>query len=231
MTYRLVLLVGGLFLRLMRIRVTTRGVENVPAKGPVVLAVSHFSYLDFALSSLAIWRHCRRRTRFLAIEAAFAHRLSGRPMQAMGHIPVGRGASAYRLARTALRKGEVVGVFPETRVSRSFTLLPFKGGAARLSVETGAPLIPCVIWGSHRILTRTHPWELRRSRDVPVLMAFGPPVTDGTMLRPVMERMLAELQASYPVDGTGAWWQPAHLGGAAPTPEQADQMDGRTLGS
>ena len=175
MTYRLVLFLGTLFIRLMDIRVITKGIEHVPATGPVVLAVSHFSYLDFALSELAIWRATRRKTRFLAIQAAFSHRLSGRPMRAMGHIPVGRGAAAYRLARTALRRGEVVGVFPETRVSRSFTLLPFKGGAARLSTQTGAPLIPCVIWGSHRILTRTYPRDLRRSRHLPVMMASGRP--------------------------------------------------------
>lgn len=225
MTYRLVIALGALFFRLMDVRVVTRGVEHVPARGPVVLAISHFSYLDFALSELAIWRAHRRCTRFLAIRAAFNHRLSGRAMRAMGHIPVGRGASAYRLARTALRNGEVVGVFPESRVSRSFTLLPFKAGAARLAQETGAPLIPCVIWGSHRIMTRTHPRDLRRSRHLPVLVSFGPPVTDGTQLPAVMERMLNELQDAYPADGDGTWWQPAHRGGSAPTPEDAQQLD------
>ncbi|MCU1588014.1 MAG: glycerol acyltransferase [Frankiales bacterium] len=229
MTYRLVLLVGALFIKLMGLRVTVRGVEHVPATGPVVLAVSHFSYLDFALAEQAVWRSTRRQTRFLAIQEAFSHRFAGRPMRAMGHIPVGRGAAAYRLARTALRHGELVGVFPESRVSGSFTLLPFKAGAARLAEETGAPLIPCVVWGSHRVLTRTHPRDLRRSRHCPVLLAFGPPVTDGAQLYVLMEQMMTELQEVYPVDGRGQWWQPAHLGGSAPSPEQADLLDGRTF--
>lgn len=227
MTYRWVVRLASLFLRLMDVRVTVRGVEHVPADGPVVLAISHFSYLDFLLAEWAIWQSSRRRTRFLALQAAFAHWLSGPPMRAMGHIPVFRGASAYRLARTALRQGEVVGVFPETRVSRSFTLLPFKDGAARLAHETGAPLVPCVIWGSHRILTRTHPRQLLRSRHVPVLVMFGPPVM-AERLRSTMEAMLAELQSAYPVDGRGAWWQPAHLGGSAPTVAQSVVLDGRS---
>ncbi len=158
-------------------------------------------------------------------------------MRAMGHIPVARGASAYRLARTALRQGEIVGVFPETRVSRSFTLLPFKDGAARLAAETGAPLVPCVVWGSHRILTRTHQRALLRSRHVPVLVCFGRPVevladeevgAVTARLRETMEGMLAELQSDYPVDGRGTWWQPADLGGSAPTATQAMVLDGRS---
>lgn len=227
MTYRWVIRLGSFFVRLLDVRVTVTGIEHVPAQGPVVLAISHFSYLDFLLTEWAIWRHSRRYTRFMAIQAAFAHRVSGWPMRAMGHIPVGRGPAAYRLARTALRDGQIVGIFPETRVSRCFTLLAFKGGAAKLARETGAPLVPCVIWGSHRIMTRTHQRSLLRSRHTPVFIRFGPPVADGSELRDVMAQMMRELQTSYPVDGKGAWWQPAELGGGAPNPAEALRLDGR----
>jgi len=158
-------------------------------------------------------------------------------MRAMGHIPVDRskGASAYRYATSALQRGELVGVFPETRVSRSFTLLPFKNGAARLAAQSGTPIVPCVVWGSHRVLTRSHKTTLRKARHTPVTIVFGAPLypdrdADPALvteqLRVAMLALLDQTQQTYPVQAEpGAWWEPAHRGGGAPSPEQADLLD------
>jgi hypothetical protein len=40
-----------------------------------------------------------------------------------------------------------------------------------------------------------------------------------------MQALVAALQAAYPVPGAGQWWQPRHLGGTAPTPEEAAELD------
>jgi hypothetical protein len=40
-------------------------------------------------------------------------------------------------------------------------------------------------------------------------------------LRDTMQALLDGLQRDYPLNGDGQWWQPAHLGGSAPTPETA----------
>ncbi|MFT2690077.1 hypothetical protein [Clavibacter zhangzhiyongii] len=48
-------------------------------------------------------------------------------------------------------------------------------------------------------------------------------VTDA--LRTELQDLVDGLQATYPVDGRGAWWQPRHLGGTAPTPEEAAAAD------
>jgi 1-acyl-sn-glycerol-3-phosphate acyltransferase len=235
--YRLIVALGSAFLHAMDVRRDVRGVEHVPVEGGVVLAISHFSYLDFVLAEWAIWRHRRRYTRFMATKKSFDHRIAGPLMSSMGHIPVdrGAGASAYRFAVDALHRGEVVGVFPETRVSRSFTLLPLKAGAARMAAQAGAPIVPCVIWGSHRIMTRTHRTRLLRSRHTPVTIIFGEPlrptpgddpaiVTD--KLRQVMDELLVQAQDTYPEQPEpGAWWQPAHRAGGAPTPEKAAALD------
>ena len=61
---------------------------------------------------------------------------------------------AYDEAVDALRRGELIGVFPEGTVSRSFEVQPLKAGAARLAQEAGVPLIPVAVWGAHRILTK-----------------------------------------------------------------------------
>ena len=238
--YRWIVRLGSLFLRLLDVRIEVRGSEHVPAEGAVVLAISHFSYLDFILAEWAIWRGPKRYTRFMATAASFEHKLAGPLMRSMGHIPVDRsaGASAYRFAARALDDGQIVGVFPETRVSRSFTLLAFKNGAVRMAARSGAPLIPCVIWGSHRLMTRTHKTQLRKSRHTPVIISFGPPLYVGSdedptcateRLRAAMEGLLAQAQDSYPVEGSGAWWQPAHRGGGAPTAEDGLLLDGPYL--
>jgi 1-acyl-sn-glycerol-3-phosphate acyltransferase len=239
LVYRWIVRFGTLVLRVLDVRRTVHGIENLPADGPVVLAITHFSYLDFVLVEWAIWRHRRRYTRFMATKKSFEHPIVGPLMRSMGHIPVDRskGASAYRHAYDALQRDQIVGVFPETRVSRSFTLLPFKAGAARMAAQSGAPLVPCVIWGSHRVSTRTHKTRLRDARHIPVTIAFGPPmyVSPGddpaavtAMLRTRMEDLLAQTQDDYPEQpAPGAWWQPAHRGGGAPTAEAGIDWDER----
>jgi 1-acyl-sn-glycerol-3-phosphate acyltransferase len=233
--YRLIVALGGAFFRVLGLRRTVLGTEHVPAEGGAVLAISHFSYLDFALAEWAVWRDRRRYTRFLATAASFRHPVSGPLMRSMGHIPVHRdaGAGAFDAAVEALRRGEVVGVFPESRVSASFTLLPFKTGAVRMAAAAGVPVVPCVIWGSHRVLTRSRPTSLWRSRRTPVTIALGEPVRVGPDDRPeaVTEALRARMTAllEQAMDGyadvaePGAWWVPAHRGGGAPPAGREDR--------
>lgn len=236
--YRWIVAFGTFFLRVIDVRRTVTGTEHIPLEGGVVLAITHFSYLDFVLAEWAIWRDRRRYTRFMATMKSFEHPVGGPLMRSMGHIPVDRaaGASAYRYAIDALQRGEMVGVFPETRVSRSFELLPFKNGAARMAAQSGAPIVPCVIWGSHRVMTRTHKTQLRKSRHTPVTIIFGEPIhvspdDDPTIvtekLQQTMDDLLRQAQESYPVREPGAWWEPARRGGSAPTPLDAAAIDDR----
>lgn len=234
--YRCVIALGTLFLRLIDARRTVIGSQHLPASGGVVLAITHFSYLDFVLAEWAVWRGRKRYTRFMATLQSFRHPLAGPFMRAMGHIPVDRqtGASAYGYAVDALRRGEIVGVFPETRVTRSFELLPFKNGAVRMAAQSGAPIVPCVIWGSHRVMTRTRKTKLLSARHTPVTMSFGAPIhvdpnadpnTVTGKLQQTMDDLLRSAQQTYPDQQPGAWWEPARRGGTAPTTEQAAAID------
>src|SRR3954470_8082408 len=157
----------GLF-RVLGFRFDVRGVDNIPASGGAVVASNHVSYLDFMFVGLPAYRRGKRFVRFMAKEAVFRHRVSGPLMRGMHHIPVDRaaGAAAYQHAVAALRSGELVGVFPESTISRSFVPRPLKSGAARMAQESGVPLIPVVIWGGHRVWTsgRRPVWK----RHVPV---------------------------------------------------------------
>jgi 1-acyl-sn-glycerol-3-phosphate acyltransferase len=154
----------------------------------------------------------------------------------MRHIAVDMkaGAAAYTKAVAALRRGELLGVFPEAGVSASFTVRELKTGAVRLAAEADVPIIPVAVWGGQRLLTKRHRIRFRERFGVPVAFAFGSPIAVGTgeephvatdRLRTSLQGLVDELQRRYPVDGTGAWWQPKHLGGTAPTPEEAAAAD------
>ena len=137
------------------------------------MAINHVGYLDFTYAGFAA-RPAHRLVRFMAKDEVFTHRLSGPLMRGMHHIPVDReaGAGSYRAAVDALRAGEIVGVFPEATISRSFELKDFKAGAARMAAEAGVPLLPTVIWGSQRVWTKGRPKRLGRTK-VPISVWVG----------------------------------------------------------
>ncbi|MGH3929331.1 MAG: lysophospholipid acyltransferase family protein, partial [Pseudonocardiaceae bacterium] len=120
----------GLF-RALDLKFDVAGQEHIPATGGGVVVLNHTGYLDFALAGAPFWRAQRRLVRFMAKQEVFTSRMTGPLMRAMHHIPVDRaaGAASFRAAVEALRAGELVGVFPEATISRSFCLKEFKSGA------------------------------------------------------------------------------------------------------
>jgi 1-acyl-sn-glycerol-3-phosphate acyltransferase len=145
-----------------------------------------------------------------------------------GTIPVDRnaGAGAYAVAVQRLREGELVGVYPEATISRSFELKEFKTGAARMAREADVPIVPLIVWGAQRIWTKDHPRRLGRNR-VPITVQVGAPLraaedisrTDAA-LRESMTKLLYQAQQQYP-HPAGEYWVPRRLGGGAPTLAEA----------
>jgi 1-acyl-sn-glycerol-3-phosphate acyltransferase len=220
----------------LRTKRAATGLENIPAEGGAVFAMTHFGYLEFALVEWQTWMHNRRRIRFMATKRAFDKPGVGWLLRGMRHISVDMkaGAAAFENAVVALKAGELVGVFPEAGVSSSFTVRELKSGAARLARDAGVPIIPVAVWGGQRLLTKNRSIALRQRFGVPVHYAFGTPIlvaeTDDVAsvteeLRVTMQAMVDTLQNDYPVDGTGQWWQPRSLGGTAPTVAEAAEAD------
>jgi 1-acyl-sn-glycerol-3-phosphate acyltransferase len=217
--------------------VDVTGHENVPADGGAVIASNHVSYLDFLFAGLPPWQARRRLTRFMAKEAVFRHKIAGPLMRGMHHIPVDRdaGTASFRTALKALKDGELVGVFPEATISRSFTVKELKSGTVRMAAAARVPIVPTAVWGGHRLFTKGHPKAFDRGRTV--MIAVGEPFPVSTrddpgeavqQLRSRLQLLLDDVQARHPdtaVPDPQAWWLPAHLGGAAPTPEEARAMD------
>lgn len=223
----------GLF-RALDLRIDIAGEEHVPASAGAVVVMNHVGYLDFALAGVPFYRAQGRLVRFMAKQEVFTHPVSGPLMRGMHHIPVDRaaGAQSFRDAVTALRGGELVGVFPEATISRSFCLKEFKSGAVRMARAARVPLVPVALWGSQRLLTKDHKPSLRTIRHTPVSITVGEPLDprayedpDAELLAAV-HRALDASRARYPeAPGDDPWWMPAHLGGTAPTPARAAEMD------
>jgi 1-acyl-sn-glycerol-3-phosphate acyltransferase len=226
-----------LMFRLLDLRITVTGTEHVPRRGGAVLACNHVSYLDFIFCGLP-GADRKRLTRFMAKQEVFAHPVAGPLMRGMHHIPVDRsaGAASFAHAREALRAGEIVGVFPEATISRSFTVKGIKSGAVRLAQDAGVPLVPVVLWGGQRLLTKDLPRDLRtRGRPLTIMVGEPLPAQPGAdpaeltaALRARMQELLEQAQKTHPDQprpGEDAPWHPAHLGGTAPTPERAAELD------
>jgi 1-acyl-sn-glycerol-3-phosphate acyltransferase len=235
LVYPPVINLARLVFRAQGLRFDLRGTENVPRHGGAVMVINHIGYMDFTYAGYAA-RPAHRLVRFMAKQEVFTHKVSGPLMRGMHHIPVDReaGAGSYRSAVLALRGGEIVGVFPEATISRSFELKEFKAGAARMASEAGVPLLPTVIWGSQRVWTKGLPRRLGRTK-VPIILSVGEPipvaadadVNEVTVhYKAVMAEMLDVARAAYePLTGPDLKFLPASLGGTAPTLAEATRLD------
>ena len=233
--YTPVIVVARALFAAQGLKFTVTGAQSIPTSGGAVLMINHLSYLDFAYAGRAA-APSKRLVRFMAKDAVFSHRISGPLMRGMHHIPVDRtaGAASFRTAVTALKAGEIVGVFPEATISRSFELKGFKSGAVRMAQAAGVPVVPMVIWGSQRVWTKGHPKRLGRT-NVPITLSVGEPVLVGrkddaddinAKIRACMTDLLRAAQEAYPaVPADQLKYLPARLGGSAPTLEQATAMD------
>ena len=217
------------------LKFTVTGAHNIPLSGGAVLMINHLSYFDFAYAGLAAIPS-KRLVRFMAKDDVFRHRISGPLMRGMHHIPVDRtaGAASFRAAVAALKAGEIVGVFPEATISRSFELKGFKSGAVRMAQAAGVPVLPMVIWGSQRVWTKGHPKRLGRT-NVPITLSVGEPILAAradnaddlnAQIRARMTELLHAAQEAYPaVPAHELKYLPTRLGGSAPTLAEATAMD------
>ncbi|MGE0494728.1 MAG: lysophospholipid acyltransferase family protein [Vulcanimicrobiota bacterium] len=128
-----------------------RGLEEIPAQGPVILAGNHPNVLDGLVVGLA----SPRPVRFLVAGELFRVPGLAAFLAWLGCIPVdrrqGRGnGDALRAAIEALEQGHVLALFPEGKTNGGRTLLEFKPGVALLGLRTGAPVIPLGLAGTEK---------------------------------------------------------------------------------
>ncbi len=183
------------------VRVRVEGRENVPDRGPVILAANHRSFLDSIFIPLVV----PRRVTFVAKAEYFDDPRSAWFFRAVGQIPIRReGGSASEGALLAaadvLERGGVFGIYPEGTRTRDGNLHRGHTGVARLALRTGAPIVPVGLVGTDEVqpVDRKLP---RLGREVNI--RFGAPIPmehyagredDRLTLRALTDEVMFEIQ-------------------------------------
>ena len=201
------------WIRLTLLIVTSRdvrGLENIPRKGGLILTCNHFSVGDPPILTGTF----PRRIAWMAKQELFDFPIVGKLYNMGGFIPVRRfegDLRAIRMSQAALRRGHVLGMFPEGTRSGG-RLGTGEPGTALIALRTGAPILPAAIWGTEHVkLPRD---LLRRTR---AHIRFGEPfrlpqskritkehVTAGTeeIMRRIAELLPAEYRGAYATNPT-----------------------------
>jgi 1-acyl-sn-glycerol-3-phosphate acyltransferase len=139
-------------------RCEVRHRENIPPEGPFLVAANHLSVGDPVL----IGCYMGRKVVFMAKEELFRNRLSSYFVRSFGAFPVYRGRSnleAFRQANRVLKRGQILGMFPEGKRSQNNSLLPALCGAALIAYHNKVPILPVGITGSEKIRGLSWLWH------------------------------------------------------------------------
>jgi len=157
-----------------------RGADRIPRTGGIIIAANHLSWADPVLLAHFLFNHGRWPV-ILAKAALFDVPVLGHAVRSLCAIPVYRGseeaARSLRESAQRLRDGGAILFYPEGTCTRDPRLWPMVGktGAARLALESGAPVIPLAHWGAQELL----PYGEKLPRPLPrktFSVMVGPPV-------------------------------------------------------
>ena len=199
----------------------------------MLLAVNHIGYVDFIYGGLAAASRRAAWSGSWPSASCSTTASSGPLMRSLHHIEVDRGDGRGVVRRgrgVPARAARLVGIFPEATISRAMELKEFKTGAVRIAAAAGVPLVPVVLWGTQRMMTKDHPKDFSRGKTISIRSASRctPPARTRSPRPPsctaAMSALLDEAIAAYPADEQppGAWWLPASYGGT-----RADARGGR----
>lgn len=135
-------------------RLEKRGLENIPDEGAALIVCNHVSFVD----ALIIVAASRRPIRFVMDHQIFRMPVLSFIFRTGRMIPIAPRKEnplllerAYEEIDAALRAGDLVGIFPEGRITDTGDLYPFKPGVTRILARTPVPVVPLALrglWGS-----------------------------------------------------------------------------------
>lgn len=135
-------------------KVRAKGYENIPAEGPAVVVCNHVSFVD----PLILMAESRRPIRFVMDHRIFKTPIINFVFKEGRAIPIAPAKedaamleAAYDEVAKTLEAGEIVGIFPEGRITDTGELSPFKAGVTRIVERTPVPVVPMALsglWGS-----------------------------------------------------------------------------------
>ncbi|CAM5349015.1 1-acyl-sn-glycerol-3-phosphate acyltransferase [Streptomyces canarius] len=201
--FALIKAVLGPIMRLM-FRPQVEGVENIPGDGPVILAGNHLTFIDSMVLPLV----SKRQVFFIGKDEYVTGKgVKGRLMAwfftGVGMIPVDRdgasgGVAALMTGRRILEEGRIFGIYPEGTRSPDGRLYRGRTGIARLTLMTGAPVVPFAMIGTDKL----QPGGRGIPRPGRVTVRFGEPMEfsrydgmdrDRYVLRAVTDSVMTEV--------------------------------------
>ena len=165
-------------------RLEDSGLEHIPERGAALLVCNHVSFVD----AIVIMAACRRPIRFVMDHRIFKTPVLSFIFRTGGAIPIASRKEdpemmerAFAEVAAALRAGQLVGIFPEGRLTDSGEIQPFRPGIQRIIDETPVPVVPMALrglWGSFfsRMGGRAMARPFRRGLLSRIGLAAAPPV-------------------------------------------------------
>lgn len=170
------LLLGPLLRLVFRPRI--EGLDHVPAEGAAIIAGNHLSFADHFVMPAIL----PRRVTFLAKAEYFTGpglkgRLTAAFFRGVGQIPVDRSGgrasqAAISSGLSVLRKGRLLGIYPEGTRSHDGRLYKGRTGVASMTIKAGAPVVPCAMIGTFE----AQPTGRRLPRITRITIRFGAPL-------------------------------------------------------
>jgi len=166
-------------------RVRRAGLERVPDDGPAVIVCNHVSYVD----ALVITAACRRPIRWVMDHRIFRIPFLSFFFRTVRAIPIAPAKEdpeglqqAYDAIAAALEAGDLVGLFPEGRLTADGEMSPFRPGIAQIVARTPVPVIPMALSGLWESVFARNPERLRNAGKLlykRISLAVGDPVSPG----------------------------------------------------
>jgi 1-acyl-sn-glycerol-3-phosphate acyltransferase len=179
-----------------------RGLDRVPADRAFVYMSNHQSHIDIPILYATV---PARTLRMVAKAELFKIPVWGRAMRASGMIEVDRknrtrAVESLKRAEAAVADGVSIWIAPEGSRSRTGELAPLKKGGFYLAKETGTPIVPVAISGTHAILP---PETQAMTPGKPVRVVFGAPIEVEGRSVPELMDAVADFLAANVVPATG----------------------------
>ena len=148
------------------------GLENIPRKGGAILACNHLSFIDSIFLPLNV-----PRTVYFLGKADYFAGWQRWFFEGVGVIPVYReggekGRQSLEMGMEILRRGDLLGIYPEGTRSPDGRLYRGKTGPVRMAIESGAPVLPCAVLGTREVMQEGKKLPRRR----PVEIRYGEPL-------------------------------------------------------
>ena len=205
--YAIMRVVAAILLPLFA-RTRTIGIENIPAKGPVILAINHIHWLDIPLASFRI----PRVTHYMAKVELFSIPVIGWLIRHLGAFPVRRGEGdreALRTSERMLAEGNLLMIFPEGHRSGTGALAKGHTGASYLALRAGVPVVAVGISGTENVFKgfRYGPWApkvtLRYSKPFTLDTGGGKRSREG--MAEATDTIMRQIAAMLPPEYRGAY--------------------------